>query len=257
VITLDVWAQIRHRYATEKISKGELAKQLGVSRGTVDRALEAERPPKYERKPAGSSFDGYAPQVRALLVQTPTMPASVLAERVGWTGSASLFRDKVRGLRPEYVPADPVDRLVHEPGQAMQCDLWFPHEPLPLGHGQEGKPPVVVMTSAFSGYIQARMLPTRTTFDLLGGMWSLLQEAGAVPKQLVWDNESGIGQGQLTEPAAAFAGVLGCEIRQICDRLGPGTIGIFFQRWLAVLPLPLTDHDADAGYWWSCQCAKS
>ncbi|TDL31555.1 IS21 family transposase [Arthrobacter nitrophenolicus] len=218
MITLDVWAQIRHRYATEKISKRELAKQLGVSRGTVDRALEADRPPKYERKPAGSSFDAYAPRVRALLAVTPMMPASVLAERVGWTGSASLFRDKVRGLRPEYMPADPVDRLVHEPGQAMQCDLWFPHEPLPLGHGQEGKPPVLVMTSAFSGYIQARMLPTRTTFDLLGGMWSLLQEAGAVPKQLVWDNESGIGQGRLTEPAAAFAGVLGCEIRQLPPR---------------------------------------
>ena len=42
----------------------------------------------------------------------------------------------------------------------------------------------------------------------------MLQEAGAVPKQLVWDNESGIGQGRLTEPAAAFAGVLGCEIRR-------------------------------------------
>jgi len=50
-----------------------------------------QRPPKFERKPADSSFDGYAPLVRSLLVQTPTMPASVLAERVGWTGSASLF----------------------------------------------------------------------------------------------------------------------------------------------------------------------
>ena len=49
-------------------------------------------------------------------------------------------------------------------------------------------------------------------------MWSLLQEAGAVPKQLVWDNESGIGQGRLTEPAAVFAGVLGCEIRQLPPR---------------------------------------
>ncbi len=120
-----------------------------------------------------------------MLAATPTMPASVLAERTSWTGSASLFRDKIRGLRPEYLPADPVDRLVHASGPAMQCDLRFPHEPLPLGHGHEGKPPVLVMTSAFSGYIQARMLPTRTTFDLLGGMWSLLQEAGAVPKQLV------------------------------------------------------------------------
>jgi transposase len=215
VITLDVWAQIRHRYATERISKRELARQLGISRGTVDRALEADRPPKYERKPAGSSFDAYAGRVRALLAVTPTMPATVLAERVGWTGSASLFRDKVRAIRPEYLPADPVDRLVHEPGQAVQCDLWFPHEPLPLGHGQEGKPPVLVMTSTFSGFTQARMIPTRTTFDLLGGMWSLLQEAAAVPERLVWDNESGIGQGRLTDPAASFAGVLGCTVRQL------------------------------------------
>jgi hypothetical protein len=133
------------RYATDtrrRRSPRELARRLGVSRGTVDRALEADCPPKYERKPAGSSFDAYAQRVRALLVQTPTMPASVLAERVGWTGAASLFRDKVRAIRPEYLPADPVDRLVHEPGKAMQCDLWFPHEPLPLGHGQESKPPV-------------------------------------------------------------------------------------------------------------------
>jgi hypothetical protein len=29
-----------------------------------------------------------------------------------------------------------------------------------------------------------------------------------------------------------------------------GTIGVFIQRWLARLPLPLTDTDRDAGYWW-------
>jgi hypothetical protein len=33
------------------------------------------------------------------------------------------------------------------------------------------------MTWAFSGFIQARMLPSRTTPDLLGGMWTLLQDA--------------------------------------------------------------------------------
>jgi hypothetical protein len=46
-----------------------------------------------------------------------------------------LFRDKIRAIRPEYLPADPVDRLVHEPGREMQCDLWFPHEALPLAYG--------------------------------------------------------------------------------------------------------------------------
>jgi hypothetical protein len=39
-------------------------------------------------------------------------------------------------------------------------------------------------------------------------------------------------------------------LQEICDRLGPGTIQVFFQRWMAVLPLPLTEHDRVAGYWW-------
>ena len=110
---------------------------------------------------------------------------ATLAERVGWSGSASVFREKVAGIRPEYVPPNPADRLVHEPGKQAQCDLWFPHEPLPLGHGQEGTPPVLVMTSTFSGFFQAIVLPSRSTPDLLGGMWSLLQTAQAVPPRLL------------------------------------------------------------------------
>jgi hypothetical protein len=40
------------------------------------------------------------------------------------------------------------------------------------------------------------------------------------------------------------------ELQAICDRLGPGAINVFFQRWMSMLPLPLTDHDRAAGYWW-------
>jgi hypothetical protein len=39
-------------------------------------------------------------------------------------------------------------------------------------------------------------------------------------------------------------------LQAICDRLGPGAINVFFQRWMSVLPLPLTGHDRQAGYWW-------
>ncbi len=39
-------------------------------------------------------------------------------------------------------------------------------------------------------------------------------------------------------------------LREICDRLGPGTIHVFAQRWLHRLPLPLGQKDRDAGYWW-------
>jgi hypothetical protein len=39
-------------------------------------------------------------------------------------------------------------------------------------------------------------------------------------------------------------------LQAICDRLGPGTIRVFFERWMARLPLPLSAADRDAGYWW-------
>jgi len=48
----------------------------------------------------------------------------------------------------------------------MQCDLWFPPVKIPLGSGQFGSPPVLVMTASHSRFICARMIPSRTTEDL-------------------------------------------------------------------------------------------
>ena len=39
-------------------------------------------------------------------------------------------------------------------------------------------------------------------------------------------------------------------LQQICDRLGPSQIQAFFDHWLGILPLPLTDADRAQGYWW-------
>lgn len=60
------------------------------------------------------------------------MPATVLAERVGWTGSIRWFRENVKRLRPERRPPDPADRIGWAPGDAAQCDLWFPPRKIPL-----------------------------------------------------------------------------------------------------------------------------
>jgi hypothetical protein len=49
-------------------------------------------------------------------------------------------------------------------------------------------------------------------------------------------------------------GFASCEdpamLQEICDRLGPGHIQVFAERWRARLPLPLARVDRDAGYWW-------
>jgi hypothetical protein len=59
---------------------------------------------------------------------------------------------------------------------------------------------------------------------------------------------AGIGFTELSNGFATCDDPAG--LQAICDRLGPGTINVFFQRWMSVLPLPLTDADRAAGYWW-------
>jgi hypothetical protein len=39
-------------------------------------------------------------------------------------------------------------------------------------------------------------------------------------------------------------------LQDICDRFGPGTVQVWFERWMSRIPLPLTSADRDAGYWW-------
>jgi len=197
-----------------------IARRLGLARNTVREALASEVPPKYERAPAGSKVDAFEPRIRSLLTEFPDMPATVIAERIGWEHSASVLRARIAQLRPLFRPADPADRTTYEPGQIVQCDLWFPGKVVPVGpKATLIDPPVLTMVAAFSGFIMALLLPTRTTGDLVAGMWALLSGLGAVPKMLVWDNESGIGQHRrLTVGARSFAGTLGTRIYQTAPR---------------------------------------
>jgi hypothetical protein len=59
---------------------------------------------------------------------------------------------------------------------------------------------------------------------------------------------AGIGFTELSNGFAATDDPAG--LQAICDRLGPEEITEFAQRWFSILPLPLTDADAAAGYWW-------
>ena len=200
------------RLAAEGEAHAAIARRLGISRTTVIKAVKSQAPPRYERTPTETSFAVFEPRVRALLADNPSLPASVLAERVGWAGSPSWFRENIARLRPEHRPVDPADRLTWEAGDAAQCDLWFPPKKIPVEDGTRTLLPVLVMTLAYSRFMAARMIPTRKTEDLLLGMWQLLQLVGRVPRRLLWDNEAGIGRGHLTVPARVFAGTLATRI---------------------------------------------
>jgi transposase len=208
---MEDWALIR-RLVADGVPQRQVARDLRIGRETVRRALASDHPPKYRRKPAPTAFDAFEGRVRALLEEFPTMPATVIAERVGWTGSMTSLRDAVRGLRPLYRRPDPADRLVWEPGDAAQCDLWFPPKRIPLEDDTDTLLPVLVVVSAHSRFTVGRMLPSRKTEDLLLGLWECVSRLGRVPRRLIWDNERGIGRGRVTEEAAVFAGTLATRI---------------------------------------------
>ena len=226
---MEDWALIR-RLAAEGVPNSRIAERLEISRTTVIKAVNATSPPHYKRTPAVRSFVNVEPRVRALLKEFPDLPAVVLAERVDWTGSLSWFRENVARLRPEFRPVDPADRLIWSPGDAAQCDLWFPPAKIPLEDGTAKLLPVLVITAAHSRYMLASMIPTRTTEDLLLGIWQLIQQLGRVPRRLIWDNESGIGRRRRpAEGVGAFMGTLATKLILLPPR-DPESKGIVERR---------------------------
>jgi transposase len=225
VISVEDWAEIRRLHRAEHMPIRAIARHLGISKNTVKRALDGDRPPVSQRPLKGSAVDAFEPEIRELLKSTPTMPATVIAERIGWERGITILKERVRELRPAYLPVDPVSRTVYQPGELAQCDLWFPPVDIPLGYGQSGRPPVLVIVSGYSRVITARMLPSRQTGDLIDGHWRLLTAWGAVPKTLVWDNETGVGRGRLTSEFAAFAGLLAVRIH-LCRPRDPEAKGL-------------------------------
>jgi hypothetical protein len=177
-----------------------------------------------------TSFTVFEARVRALLKEVPDMPATVLAERVGWTGSIRWFRDNVKRLRPEHRPIDPADRIVWAAGDAAQCDLWFPPRKIPLEDGSAKLLPVLVITAAHSRFVTGQMIPTRKTEDLLLGSWELIQQLGRVPRRLIWDNEAGIGRGhRRAEGVASFMGTLATKLVLLPPR-DPESKGVVERR---------------------------
>lgn len=214
MIDVEDWAEIRRLYRAEGLGIKAIARRLGLARNTVRTAVRSESPPRYERAPRGSIVDAVEPEIRELLTEFPEMPASVIAERIGWDRGMTVLRDRVAELRPLFVPPDPAQRTFYRPGELAQFDLWQPDVPIPVGYGQTAKLWTVVGVAGFSRLIGAQMVPSRAAHDVLAGMLHVLGAFGAVPRKAVWDQEGCIGQIRrgrqvLSAEFQAFRGALG------------------------------------------------
>jgi transposase len=220
MLHVEDWAEIRRLHFAEGLPIKQIARLLGVSKNTVKAKLAADAPPRYERAPVGSAVDEFEPRIRQLLKDFPMMPATVIAERIGWTRGMTVLTARVRELRPVYLPPDPSSRTAYVAGDIAQNDFWFPDIRLPVGFGQvrtATQLPVLTMVAAYSRMLFALLIPTRTAEDLYAGWWQHLSRLGAVPRTLVWDGEGAVGayaggRNKLTPQCHEFRGTLGAKV---------------------------------------------
>jgi transposase len=220
VLCVEDWAEIRRLHRAEGLPIKMIARVVGCSRNTVRAALASDTPPRYARRAVGSIVDEVEPRIRELLSAFPTMPATVIAERVGWTRGSTVFSDRVRELRPVYLPPDPASRTSYPAGEIAQCDFWFPDIEVPVGCGQTRTAkqlPVLTMVTGYSRWLSATLIPTRASEDLFAGWWGHVAGLGAVPRVLVWDGEGAIGRwrggrSELTTDCQAFRGTLASKV---------------------------------------------
>ena len=66
---------------------------------------------------SGSIVDEVEPRIWELLAAYPAMPATVIAERVGWSRSVRVLSGRVAELRPVYLPPDPASRTSYVAGE--------------------------------------------------------------------------------------------------------------------------------------------
>lgn len=229
MINVDDWAEIRRLHFAEGLGMKAISRQLGVARNTVRAAIRSSAPPNYARPAKGSLVDASVPAICELLRACPTMPATVIAERIDWPHGITILRDRVAELRPLFRPPDPCQRTFYSPGELVQFDLWQPDYPIPVGFDQAEKLWVVTAVSGFSRFMAAWMVPTRAGHDVLAGMLRCFEQLGAVPRQVVWDGEGCIGQWRrgketYTEDFLRFRGTLGMGAR-LCKPNDPEAKG--------------------------------
>jgi transposase len=213
VVGVEQWAEIRRMHRVERLSIREISRRTGLHRKTVRRALAAETPPKYSRAPAASKLDPLEEWICEQLQGDPSIHSLRLREmaaELGYEGGKTIFDDYVREVRPRFLVRRTFQRTVYRPGELVQCDLWEPRDPVPVGHGQSRRGWDVTVELCWSRVIAGALVFSKEAPDILWGVARCLDRIGALPEKLVWDREASIaGGGRPTDAFAAFCGQLG------------------------------------------------
>lgn len=212
MVGVERWAEVRRMHRVERLSIREISRRTGLHRRTIRRALARDVPPRYARAPRPSKLDPFRDWVCEQLQADPRIPSQRLREmaaELGYGGGKTIFDEFVREVRPRYLVRRTFQRTIYRPGGLVQCDLWEPREPIPVGHGQLRRGWVVTAELCWSRVIAGALVFSKEAPDILWGVGRCLERIGALPERLVWDREAAIAAGgRPTEEFASFCGQL-------------------------------------------------
>lgn len=211
---MEQWAELRRAHFVGGKSIKRLARETGLSRNTIRRALRSEAPPGYRRPSRPGVLEPFKAEIHRLLKDDPALPGVRVRELLaplGCTAGKTVVDDYLREVRPLFAPpARTFQRTVYRPGDICQFDVWEPRDEIPVGHGQTRQGWVVVACLGYSRAGAGVLVFSKQTEDLLAGIAGCLTRLGALSETLVWDRQAGIHarDGRPTEAFAAFCGQL-------------------------------------------------
>ena len=86
VVDVERWAELRREHFVAGKSIKRLARETGLSKNTIRRALRSEAPPRYQRSPQASVLEPFKPEIHRLLTEDPKLPGVRVRELLGAVG---------------------------------------------------------------------------------------------------------------------------------------------------------------------------
>jgi len=209
------WAEVHRLFHREGRPKAAIARQLEMSRNTVERLLGLAEPPRYVRRPVSSQLVPFTERISAMLAADPRVRATVIRERLqaeAYRGGITILKDHLSHIRPTFLGTRAFQRTTYQPGEIGQVDWWHTGVRVPVGRGVSREAFGLVTTLPFSAAHAMTFSLSRTVGDLRPALVGCLARLGGVPEKLVFDNDASVvatGSGSRARLHDEVVGLLG------------------------------------------------
>jgi transposase len=195
VIKWEIRVLLSH-YLEQGVSKGAIARQLGINRRTInrwiatgqlDREVDTGQVRHPVRRAGPTKLDPFKPIIEARLAVYPDLTAARLFDEVkaaGYTGGISQLKLFVHSVRPRDLP-EPLIRFETEPGEQAQVD--FAEFTFPWG-----KRYALLVVLGYSRLLWLRFYPRQDMRTLFAGLEEAFDFFGGVPRELLFDQMASV-----------------------------------------------------------------